>query len=375
MGAGIEGRPTRAEIDLGALTRNLAWVRRRAGPRRVIGVVKADAYGHGAPTVARRLEADGCDALAVASLEEARELREAGVGGGLLLLQGVHDVRDCDAALELDAILVLADPSLLAPLEAAGQRAGRPAPVHLKFDTGMGRLGLRPEDAGELLVRVHQSPWLDCRGLMSHLAEADDPASASPLRQRKRFAELVACGADRGLRPEWIHMDGSAGLIHGPTPGTTAVRIGLLLYGADPTLDGGHGLEPVMTLCTRVLHRREVPKGARIGYGATFTTERTTRLLCLPIGYADGLPRAAGGRFRVGWGQKRLPLVGRVSMDLAIADAGPDSTIQPGEEILIFGRKGDVEIRVEELAAAVGTIAYEILAGVGPRVPRVLRAD
>ena len=208
---------------------------------------------------------------------------------------------------------------------------------------------------------------------MSHLAEADDPASPTPARQRERFAGIVTRARDLHLEPDWVHLDGSAGLVHGPTSGTTAVRPGIVLYGPDPTLESGHGLEPVMTLRTRVLHAKSVPKGTRVGYGGTFTTDRSTRVFTLPIGYADGLPRRAGGRFAVGLGRRRIPLVGRVSMDLATADAGPDSPEEVGEEILVFGRSKDLELRVEELAEAVGTVAYEILTGISRRVPRVER--
>jgi alanine racemase len=371
VGAKIDGRPTWAEIDLGALRRNLARVRERGAGRRVIAVVKADAYGHGAVAVSRELVSAGCEALAVATLEEAEELRAGGIAGPILLLEGVHQPGDSDAALELEATPVLTHLEALPPLEAAAERAGRSCPVHLKFDTGMGRLGFTLDEVGAVLDRLARTRRVECRGLMSHLADADDPDSPTPARQRERFSAVIAQAHSAGLRPDWIHLDNSAALAHGPTPGTTAVRVGLLLYGADPTLEGGFALEPVMTLCTRVMHQKSVPKGTRIGYGGTFTTSRSTCVLTLPLGYADGLPRATGGRFSVGLRGRRVPLVGRVSMDLATVDAGPELEAEVGEEILVFGRRKDSEIRVEELARAVGTIAYEILVGIGPRVPRV----
>ena len=373
VGAKIDGRPTRAEIDLGALRRNLAWVGERAGRRHVIAVVKADGYGHGAVSVSRELVSAGCAALAVATVEEASELREAGITGPILLLGGIHQPGDADPALGLDTTPVVTRLEMLPLLEAVADRAGRPWPVHLKFDTGMSRLGVRLDQVSAVLERLTRSRYLECQGLMSHLADADDPDSPTPARQQERFRAVVAQARDAGLRPDWIHLDNSAGVIRGPAPDTTAVRPGLLLYGADPTLEGGFGLEPVMTLCTRVIHQQDVPRGTRVGYGGTFTTPRSTRVLTLPIGYADGLPRAAGGCFSVGFRGRRIPLVGRVSMDLATADGGPDSDGELGEEILVFGRRGDFEIRVEELAEAVGTIAYEILVGIGRRVPRVRR--
>ena len=237
----------------------------------------------------------------------------------------------------------------------------------------MARLGLRADEVGAALELLAGSDSLELGGLMSHLADADDAGSATLPEQRKRFAALVSQVHEAGFRPEWIHLDNSPGLIHGPTPETTAVRVGLSLYGTDPTLEGGHELEPVMTLCSRAIHVQTVPTGTRVGYGGSHVTSGPACIVTLPIGYADGLPRAAGGRFSVGLRGRRVPLVGRVSMDLATLDAGPLDDLEVGEEILIFGRIKDLSIRAEELARAVGTISYEILTGVGPRVKRLWR--
>jgi alanine racemase len=364
-------RPTWAEIDLSALRRNLGRVRERAGDRRVLAVVKADAYGHGAVEISRTLVQEGCEALAVATLEEARQLREAGIEAPLLLLSGLHAPEQADTALSQDLVPALGRLDALEPLEAAAKRAGRDFPLHLNVDTGMTRLGLALEEVAPALERIARAKRLECVGLMSHLADADDRDAASLRRQRERFAALVAQVRDAGYAPKWIHLDNSAGLIHGPTPDTSAVRVGLMLYGADPTLEGGHSLDPVMSLCTRAIHAKTVQKGTRVGYGGIFVGQEPTRILTLPVGYADGLPRAAGGAFSVGLRGRRVPLVGRVSMDLATVDAGPAFEGGVGEEILIFGRKKELVIPVEELAAAVGTIAYEILVAVGPRVERV----
>jgi alanine racemase len=371
VGAGVAGRPTWAEIDLSALHRNLGWVRRHVGERRVLAVVKADAYGHGAVAVSRALVAAGCEALAVATVEEARLLRGAGLDVPLLLLQGLHAPEEADEALRLDLVPAVGRLDALEPLEAAAERAGRGFALQLKVDTGMARLGLALDEVTPALERLAKSDRLELVGLMSHLADADDLASDTPSVQRARFAALLAQVRVAGFAPAWIHLDNSAGLAHGPTPETTAVRVGLLLYGADPTLEGGFALDPVMNLYTRVLHARNVPKGTRVGYGGRFETSEPTRILTLPIGYADGLPRAAGGRFSVGVRGRRMPLVGRVSMDLAAVDAGPACDVDVGEEILVFGRRKELVIPVEELASAVGTIPYEILVGVGPRVPRI----
>ena len=366
----VVGRPTWAEVDLGALRRNLAWLRDRSPDRRAICVVKADGYGHGAVSVARALVESGSEMLGVATVEEARELRGAGIDVPILLLQGFHDPEDAREGLGANFVPAVGRADQFEPLEAAARDAGRPFPVHLKFDTGMHRLGIDWHDAGSVFDRVSGNPRLEVCGLMSHLAEADDSGSVQLPAQRERFRGLVAAARGRGISPEWLHLDSSPGVAHGPSPATTAIRPGLALYGADPTLEGGAPLEPVMTLLTRAIHAADLPLGARVGYGGSWAAPRATRVLPLPIGYADGLPRAAGNAFSLGLGGERVPLVGRVSMDLCSVDAGPGSG-GVGDEVLVFGRRAGIEIRVEELARATGTLAYEILARIGPRVPRL----
>jgi len=360
-----------AEIDLGALVRNLRAIRARVGRRRVIAVVKAGAYGHGAVPVARALAADGCDAFAVISLEEAEELRDAGVREPILVLGGLLEPGEADAALARDVTPVVSRVESLGWLAAAAARAGRPAPFHLKLDTGMGRLGLAPDELPGFLARLAATPGVRLEGVMSHLAEAEDAGSDATGRQRARFGELAAAVRAAGFAPDWIHLDNSAGSARGATDGCNAVRVGLWLWGVDPTLEGGNALEPVMSLFARVCHAKTVPAGTKIGYGGEFVARETTRILTLAIGYADGLPRAVGGRMEVGWRGRRVPLVGRVSCDLATAAASGSERVEPGDAVLIFGRSGELAIPVEEVARAAGTISYEILARIGPRVPRI----
>jgi alanine racemase len=337
----------------------------------VIGVVKANAYGHGALPVARALVEAGVEALAVATLDEARELRGEGLAGEILLLSSSATPAGADAIVSLGLAPLLQSPEAIEAFEAAAARAGVTRPVHLKVDTGMSRLGVPLPALDEALERLSRAPHLELSGVASHLADADDPNAPTTARQRERFAGAVARVRERGFDPSWVHMDNSAGIVHGPTEGTNAVRPGLALYGADPTLDRCCSLEPGMTGLTRVIQAKRVPAGARVGYGGTYVASRETQILTLPIGYADGLPRAAGNHFSVGVDGRRLPLAGRVSMDLAGVDAGPDGDVKVGQEVLVFGRKGELTIGAEQLADAVGTIAYEILVGIGARVPRL----
>ncbi len=337
----------------------------------MIAVVKADAYGHGAVTVARALSSAGCDAFAVITLDEAVELRDAGVREPILLLGGLLEPGEADEALARDVTPVVSRLETLGWLEAAAARAGRDATFQLKLDTGMGRLGLAPAELPELLARLRAARGLRLDGIMSHLAEADDARSEATARQRSLFASLVARVREAGFSPDWVHLDNSAGIARGATPGTNAVRPGLWLWGVDPTLEGGNALEPVMSLFARVCQAKVVPPGTRIGYGGEFVARETSRILTLAIGYADGLPRAVGGRMEVGWRGRRVPLVGRVSCDLATAAVPGSDAVAPGDAVLIFGRDGALAIPVEEVARAAGTIAYEILARIGPRIPRI----
>lgn len=360
-----------AEIDRAALVRNLRAIRERAGGRRVVAVVKADAYGHGALIVARALAADGCDAFAVVTIDEALELRDAGIREPILVLGGLLEPDEADTAIARDLWPVVSRVETLDWLDRAAARANRPAAFHLKLDTGMGRLGLAPEELPGFLERLRETKALRLEGVMSHLAEADDLDAPETERQRASFAEFVSRVREAGFAPEWIHVDNSAGIARGAAPGTNAVRPGLWLWGADPLLTGGHALEPVMSLFARVCHAKTVRAGTKIGYGGDFVARETTRILTLAIGYADGLPRAVGGKIEVGFCGRRVPLVGRVSCDLATAAVPGDGPIEPGGEVLIFGRRGSLAIPVEEVARAAGTISYEILARIGPRIPRI----
>ena len=360
-----------AEIDLGAAARNFRAIRARADGRRVIAVVKANAYGHGAILFARALSAERCDAFAVISVEEAAELRAAGVREPLLVLGGPMAPAEADRALALDASLVVSRVEALDWLDAAAARAGRTADFQLELDTGMGRLGFAPDDLAAALAKIRAAKRLRLDGVMSHLACADDAASPETARQRARFAELVGAVRAGGFAPSWVHLDNSAGLARGATPGSDAVRPGISLYGIDPTLEGGHALEPVMSLFARVAHAKTVAAGTPIGYGGDWRAPERSRVATLALGYADGLPRAASGKIDVGLRGRRARVVGRISCDLAMAALPADAQTAAGDVALVFGRGEGMEIPVHELARAVGTISYEILVRIGPRVPRL----
>ena len=371
-------RPTTAHIDLGALRHNLAQVRRLAGAREVIAIVKADAYGHGAVPVARALAAEGVTRFGVALVEEGRALREAGIRGEVLVLGGFGEDQ-ADEIVELGLTATIFHPGHADALNEAARRAGRAAPVHVKIDTGMGRLGFAVDAAPDAIAAVTRLPGLRLDGVMTHFADADlaDPAYAR--EQMMRFDRVVEALASRGVSAPIRHAANSAAVMAASSwrsamggPLYEAVRPGLMLYGArpGPAVGAGVDLRPVLSLTTRILLLKRVPPGTPISYGRTFVTRRESLIAVLPIGYADGYPRALSNAGRVLVRGRAAPVVGRVCMDLTMVDVTDVPGAAEGDEAVVIGTQGAAAITVEEVADGAGTIAYEILCGIGPRVPR-----
>src|SRR5262245_49794680 len=369
-GSRVDDRPTAATIHLGAVRANYAELARRAAGREVIGVVKADAYGHGAAPVARSLIAAGCPRLAVATVAEGCALRAAGIGASILVLGGVHEA--AEAALEAGLTPVVHHRGQADALRKAGQ--GAPVPVHVEVDTGMRRMGVPPEEALELPVALARDPALRLEGVYTHLARADELDLAPTLEQVARLRALLAEARARGVEPGLVHCANSAGLLAGEAlsgalPEAGAVRPGGALYGVTPAPHLAAPLRPAMTLRTRVVHLRAARAGDAVGYNALYRAQRRTRIATLAIGYADGVPVGATGRGEVVIRGRRCPFAGRVSMDFVGVDAGPDP-VEVGDEAILFGESEQGRLPVEEAARAAGTIAYEMLVRVGARVRR-----
>lgn len=382
-------RATYAAIDLDALAHNLAEVSRLAPGRAVIGVVKADAYGHGAVAVARRLVAEGCERLAVVSVEEAAELREADVTAPLLVLGGVNGPEEAEAMIALGATAVIHGADSLPWLEAAAGPG--PAPVQIEVDTAMHRMGLAPEHALETLRRVAESPRLHLEGVFTHLARADEPDLAPSRAQLHAFAELLDQLRVAGIAPGCIHFANSAGVLQGEAlrrdepAGVDSVRPGLMLYGGLPARFQSErvSLKPVMSLRSQVVNVHEVRSGDPVGYGATWRAPAPGFTATVPLGYADGVPwtlgapghaeRPAGEALLSG---RRVRFAGRVSMDYVTLDAGK-GPVRPGDEVVLFGvsAQGEAHLPVEEVAHRAGTLSYELLVRVGSRVRRMLVRD
>jgi len=371
----VSGRPTRATIDLGAIRANFGEARRRADGRELMAVVKADAYGHGAPEVARTLVEAGCSGFAVATVEEGVELRDAGIREPILVLGGIFDAAEADVATGLDLTPAVFHPGHVELLARAARDLGQPLDVHVAIDTGMRRTGIPREDALALLAAIAREPALHLGGVYSHLARADEPDLSPSLEQLRALAEVLAQARERGLDPGVVHVAHSAGLLAGKPllealPEQRAARPGVMLYGVRPAPHFEVDLRPAMKLETKVVQLRPAKAGDPVGYGAEFRAPRDTRIATLPIGYDDGVPISASGRGCVLIGGRRLPIAGRVSMDFITIDIG-DAPVAIGDEVVIFGgAQGGASLSVEAAAAAAQTIPYELLVRVGRRVER-----
>jgi alanine racemase len=372
------GRPSEARIDLAALRANYAEARRRAGGRAVIAVIKADAYGHGAVPVARALVGEGCERLAVLSVDEAVRLHDARIGARVLVLGGAHDAREAAEVVARRLVPVVYDAAGVARIADAARVANLRASVQLEVDTGMRRMGVAADGALELLARIAGESRLALDGTFTHLAQADEEDLAPCLAQLAAFREVLAGARARSLAPGAVHFANSAALLAGAAladalPDATHVRPGLMLFGVRPASHLVASLRPVLTLCTRVVQLHKVRSGEGVGYNARFRAARDTRVATLPLGYADGVPVATSGRGSVLIRGQRFPIAGRVSMDYVSVDVG-DAPVAPGDEALLFGASEQGALPVEEAAAAAGTIAYELLVRVAARVPRVFVA-
>jgi alanine racemase len=359
-------RPARARVDLDRLAANYHLLAAHAG-RPVMPVVKADAYGHGAAHVARRLVVEGAPLLAVAYPEEGAALRAAGVKLPIVVLAGFAPGQEA-VVVEHDLQPVVSTPETLDLALATAMGARRRLVVHLKVDTGMGRLGFPRERLEEAAAGLDGSGRVELAGLMTHLACADEDAAFTE-RQLDRFDEAVRQLAARGLRPRYIHAANSAGLAF-LRPTHTLVRPGLLLYGVRPRpLSPDLPVQPVMSLSARIALVKQVPVGTTVSYGARWVAARPSRVATIPIGYADGVPRtrvmAETGAF-VARGE-RIPVAGTVCMDLTMADVTDHPSVQAGDEAVLFGDAPGAW----DVAECAGTNAWDVLTRVGSRVPRI----
>jgi alanine racemase len=363
-------RPTWAEIDLGAFDRNVASLASLLPVgTRLIAMLKANAYGHGAVELARRCKPEQVAMIGVALLEEALELRRAGIALPILVLGPLNE-EQVRLALEHEVTLGVPGPEELEHVARVAR--DRDVAIHLKLDSGMGRIGVVESELPRVVELLRSAPRLRIKALYTHFANAGDVSDPFTNEQLARFETMVRMLRDAGITAARHHVANSAAMTRGITPGDFA-RVGIALYGAEPLDASSPRLEPVMRWRTAIGRLKELPAGHAIGYGTTFRTTRTSRIATLPVGYADGYRRGLSNRGEVLIRGKRVPIVGRVSMDLTTIDVTdiPDAAV--GDEVVLLGRQGIHEIAAEELARKLDTISYEVFCGVSARVPRVYR--
>lgn len=393
-----------AEISLPQLKENLALIRRHVAlrvpastpaqhgerktnrqgdpERKILAVVKADAYGHGAVPVARALEQAGVEMLGVAAAAEGIEIRQAGVRTPILCLTGFFPGEE-KGLLEHDITPGITAVDQVARLEKAAQAAGRRLRCHVKLDTGMGRLGVPCADIPRLLEALAASRSLELEGLYTHFASSEDFTSNQTADQLARFEKAREQFAARGFRPPLIHLANTGAIVARPETWGTMVRPGSLLYGylsffnfpagQDRSAEFAQKLpvKPVLTLKARVYLVRDYPAQAPLGYGANFVTRRPSRIAVLRIGYGDGWRRGLSGRCRTIIRGCYAPTVGTIGMDLTLADVTDVPHAQPGDDAVLIGSNGNISIPPTEPARALGTVASEVLSGLGKRVPRI----
>jgi alanine racemase len=368
-------RPTWAEIDLEALASNFRWVRERVGPTvKVMAVVKANAYGHGARACAERLSLEGADWFAVAMPEEGIDLRRAGIQQPILSFGGFWPGQE-QLCLQDSIVPVVYRLDMIEALDRAARAAQVIADVHLKIDSGMGRLGVRYTEIGEFADSLRPFRNIRVDGVMTHFAAADNPdLDCFTDEQVKRFRQAVGALCERGHRPSYEDMANSAGTFAHPASWGNMVRPGGVLYGLwrdilPPAIEPPP-LLPVMSVRSRITLLKRVLPGETLGYGCTFEASRETLVATLPVGYNDGYVRALSNRGRVVVRGVYAPVVGRISMDLTLLDVTDVPGVALNDRVTLLGEDDGLSVTAEDIAKTAGTLSYEITCGISARVPR-----
>jgi alanine racemase len=358
-------------IDRAALEHNFKEVVRCAEGQQVLAVVKAGAYGHGAVEVSKRLLTLGADMLGVALVEEGRELRDAGIHAPILVM-GATFPEQAEAMVSLKLTPAIFSLAVAKALSEAAYQRRTTINIHVKIDTGMGRIGISPEDAPEFIAVLRKMGSLSVQGLMTHFADADLRDKQFASRQMDRFEGLLNALEAKKISVPMRHAKQRLGARFS-SAFFTMVRPGLMLYGYNPLEEGtiGADLRQVLSLVTRIAFIKKVPPGVPISYGRTFTTKRESIIATLPIGYADGYCRGLSNKGVALVRGMRVPVVGRVCMDMCMIDVTDVPNACEGDDVVLIGSQGSERITADDIAAMTGTIAYEVLCGISNRVPRI----
>lgn len=362
-------RPTWAEVNLGNLEHNFRQVRSHLKPQiKVLVTVKADAYGHGLIPVSHRLSVSGVDYLGVASIDEGIKLRKAHIKTPILVL-GLILKQDIQSLFTFKLTPTICDYELACALSRKATALNKHMRLHIKVDTGMGRIGVAHQDAFELIKKIHKLKYVVIEGIFTHFPFADSGRKFTVF-QIKLFYKLVSDLRKCGIVIPLVHAANSAGMISHQDSHFTMVRPGLVIYGLYPKPGMGINLKPVLSLKTRVIFIKQVPAGYGISYGHAYITKRLAYVVTLPVGYGDGYPRNLSNLGPLLIGGRRFHVSGRICMDQIMVDVGKFKP-RLGDEVVLIGKQGKKRITVEELADLAGTIPYEIVCGLGSRIPRI----
>jgi alanine racemase len=365
------GRSTRAVVNLSAIAHNVGQIRKRVGKNTdIMAVVKADGYGHGAVEVSMAALKGGANCLGVAVPEEGEQLRKVGVDVPITVL-GLIQPEEVDRVVDFNLEQTLCSLEVAEALNQIASNKGAVVNVHLKIDTGMGRVGVQPEDALSFVRVMGRLRNLNLKGIFSHFSCADEVDKTFTKNQVEVFERVVREIEASGIKIPKRHMANSAAILDLPESYFDLVRPGVMIYGLYPSNEVSHRIElkPAMTFMTKVTFVKWVPSGSSISYGRTFATQKETLVATLPVGYADGYSRLLSGRGEVLIHNHRVPLIGRVCMDMCMIDASIVENVQPGDEVILFGEG----LPADEIAEKIGTINYEVVCAVSKRVPRVYR--
>lgn len=355
-----------SEIDLSALQHNLKIIRKFADGRTVIAVVKADAYGHGSVEISRKLASEGISDLAVAYTGEAKMLRESGINARILVLFDSSDVADF---FVYDLIPVIYDMDRASTFSKEAKKRNKRIAVHLKIDTGMGRTGFIPDEAVSAAEFISSLEGIEIAGLLSHFSEADSDDKSASIRQLEVFNDIRNTIEKKAGRKLIAHMANSAAIFSLKEGLFDAVRPGLILYGYSPFQES-YGLMPLMKIKTKILSIRRLPADTPVSYGRSFITRRESKIAVVPVGYADGYNRLFSNNSVMLVRGMRVPVAGRVCMDLTMIDVTDVDDISEGDEVVLLGRQGDNIITAKELSSRINTVPYEILTSLGNRAKK-----
>ncbi len=367
------GRPTKALINLEAIKSNFASLRSRlSGKTVVMSVVKANAYGHGDIEVAKCLESAGCSHFGVAMTEEAIRLRDSGIEGRIYILGGTYPGQ-AEEIIQHDLTPLVFNIETISILNDAAIKANKELQVHIKVDTGMGRLGVLPANIAAFLNSLKELKGIKVTSMCSHFAESENPGSGFNTEQIDTFTSSVEVACGEGFDNLSTHMANSAAIIDLPEAHFDMVRPGLMLYGAYPVQRYIDSIEltPAMSLSSQILQLKKVPKDFTVSYGRKFKTKRESIIATVPIGYGDGLPRSLSNQGEAIVGGRRVPIAGTICMDLTMLDVTDVEGVNSGDDVTFIGKMGKEEVTIEEVAKLAGTIPYEIMCGITSRVPRI----